>query len=58
VRPIENCAVNPVDFGVMLLCSILLLPVLRTGWTVSRKEGAMYLLIYAGYIGYLAFHMI
>lgn len=40
-----------VDFGTMLVFALVLLPIARTGFTLSRAEGALLL---AGYLGYLA----
>jgi Ca2+/Na+ antiporter len=37
----------------MLLVSVLLVPMMRTGWKISRKEGAVLLILYAGYVAYL-----
>lgn len=53
IMPLKNTKIDIVDLGVMLLCSILLLPVMRSGWKISRKEGIIFLLIYAGYMAYL-----
>ena len=53
IMPLKNTKIDMVDLGVMLLCSILLLPVMRSGWKISRKEGIIFLLIYAGYMAYL-----
>ncbi|CAN0500903.1 unnamed protein product, partial [Discosporangium mesarthrocarpum] len=40
-----------VDFGSMLVFALVLLPIARTGFTLSRAEGALLL---AGYLGYVA----
>jgi cation:H+ antiporter len=40
-----------VDFGTMLVFALVLLPIARTGFTLSRGEGALLL---AGYLGYIA----
>jgi cation:H+ antiporter len=40
-----------VDFGTMLVFALVLLPIARTGFTLSRAEGALLL---AGYLGYVA----
>ena len=37
----------------MLLCSVLLLPIMRTGWKISRLEGVFLLLIYIAYTAWL-----
>lgn len=53
IAPLQNATLGAADMGVMLFCSILLLPLMRTGWKLSRLEGALFLLIYAGYVGFL-----
>lgn len=53
IAPLRNATLGPLDLGLMLFCSILLLPVMRTGWKISRVEGAFFLLIYAGYVTFL-----
>ena len=54
--PLSNYTINAVDLGMMLACSILLLPLMRTGWKISRAEGALILLGYCAYTAYLIFH--
>lgn len=49
-RPIARGSVGPVDFGVMLGFALLMLPVMRTGYRISRLEGGF---LVAGYLGYL-----
>lgn len=49
-RPIARGAVGPVDFGVMIGFALLMLPVMRTGYRISRLEGGI---LVAGYLGYL-----
>jgi cation:H+ antiporter len=56
VSPLGNYAINAVDLGVMLLCTIGLLPLMRTGWKISRMEGLLMLLVYCGYTAYLILH--
>jgi cation:H+ antiporter len=43
------------DFDIWVLCATTLglFAVARSGWTISRREGALLLLAYAGYIGAL-----
>lgn len=43
------------DIWVLLGTTILLGLFLRTGWTLKRWEGVMFLMLYAGYVGYLTF---
>lgn len=42
------------DFGAMLLFALVLLPIARTGFTLSRGEGALLLAGYGGYIALIA----
>ncbi len=53
IAPLKNATLDPVDMGAMILVSILLVPMMRTGWKISRKEGAVLLILYAGYVAYL-----
>ncbi|AJM93221.1 calcium/sodium antiporter [Nitrosopumilus piranensis] len=41
-----------VDVGMMLAFSLVLLPIMRQGFSISRKEG---LILIAGYVGYVVF---
>ena len=56
VRPLSNYAINTVDLGMMLLCTVGLLPIMRTNWKISRAEGALMLTLYAAYTAYLIIH--
>jgi cation:H+ antiporter len=42
-----------VDLGLMIAASAALLPVALSGLRISRREGAVFLGLYAGYVGYL-----
>jgi cation:H+ antiporter len=53
VRPIARGAVSPVDFGVMIAFALVLLPVMRTGYRISRLEGGLLLAGYVAYLGWL-----
>ena len=53
ISPLKNAQIDIVDLGTMLLCSVLLMIQMRTGWKISRKEGFLLLLIYAAYTAYL-----
>ena len=53
ISPLRNATLSYVDLGVMLLCSVLLLPIMRTGWKISRLEGVSLLLIYIAYTAWL-----
>ncbi len=41
-----------IDVGVMLAFSLVLIPIMRSGFIISRKEG---ILLIAGYVGYVIF---
>ena len=53
ISPMRNAQLDYVDLGTMLFCSVLLLPLMRTSWKITRKEGALLLGIYCAYITYL-----
>ena len=53
VRPLQNTGMSAVDLGLMIALAVLLLPLARSGWRLSRWEGALLLVIYAGYVAYL-----
>ncbi|MBI3676852.1 MAG: calcium/sodium antiporter [Proteobacteria bacterium] len=42
------------DVFVMLASAALLIPMMASGWRVTRSEGFVLVLLYVGYIGYLA----
>ncbi len=42
-----------VDVWILLGATAVLGLFLRTGWTLQRWEGGVFLLLYVGYIGYL-----
>lgn len=43
-----------VDLWVMMGAGILLIPVMVTGWNISRREGVLLLILYAAYIASMA----
>ena len=43
------------DMGVMIVFSLVLIPIMRSGFAISRKEGMMLLGGYAAYVAYLLF---
>ncbi len=53
VIPISSLGISYVDLGVMLFTAIILFPLSRSGFSISRFEGALLLVGYAGYIYYL-----
>ncbi len=52
-RPLGGAGIGLFDLGVMVGLSILMLPLMRSGFRISRLEGAFLLLVYAGYVGVL-----
>lgn len=53
IIPISSVGISNIDLGVMIFTAIILFPLSRTGFSISRLEGAILLLGYAGYIYYL-----
>ncbi|MDY6864007.1 MAG: calcium/sodium antiporter [Thermodesulfobacteriota bacterium] len=53
VSPIEIGGISPVDLIVMIVAAILLLPITRTGFLLSRWEGVFLLVFYGAYLYYL-----
>jgi cation:H+ antiporter len=53
ISPIYAPGISSVDLGIMLLTSILLFPLMKTGFVINRIEGFVLVAIYAGYIWYL-----
>ncbi len=53
VRPLPTDALRAVDLAVMIGLAVALLPMMRSGFTLSRWEGGVLLFVYAGYMGSL-----
>ena len=53
ISPIHAPGINMVDMGTMLFITLALFPIMRSGWKISRSEGAFFLLIYCAYTVYL-----
>ena len=49
-------AMSGVDLGMLMLCTVGLLPLMRSQWRLSRTEGALLLLLYGAYTAYLILH--
>lgn len=56
VHPIASTGFSPLDFGVMLVLSVLVLPFAMTNMRIGRKEGLVLLAGYFGYMTYLVTH--
>lgn len=52
-RPLQNTGMSAVDLGVMIALAILLLPLARSGWRLSRWEGGVLFTIYVAYVVHL-----
>ncbi|MGB0893179.1 MAG: calcium/sodium antiporter [Parashewanella sp.] len=53
IHPISGDGVELIDFGVMLLLALIMLPFAYSGMRISRREGFILLLIYLSYNAYL-----
>ena len=53
VHPIAAAGIQDFDFIVMLALSLILLPFAWTGFRIGRREGAILLITYLSYMGYL-----
>ncbi len=54
IHPFATDGIAPADLYVMVGLTALLLPLLRSGFTLSRVEGTLLLALYVGYVGYLS----
>ena len=48
-RPLHAPGISPVDLGLMVFCTLVLYPIMKTGYRISRKEGIFLLLVYIAY---------
>lgn len=48
-RPLHAPGISPVDLGLMVFCTLVLYPIMKTGYRISRKEGLFLLLVYIAY---------
>ncbi|MBE0570578.1 MAG: calcium/sodium antiporter [Ignavibacteriaceae bacterium] len=53
VIPLSSAGISYIDFGVMLFTALILLPLSKTGFRISRFEGGLLLTGYIVYIYYL-----
>jgi cation:H+ antiporter len=53
IRPLSVPGIGVADMAVMIGFALVLLPFMRTGFTLSRTEGAILLAAYAGYLFYV-----
>lgn len=53
VQPLSTLRLGWVEMGVMVGTAIVIVPLFRTDWTLSRLEGTFLIFCYLGYLGYL-----
>lgn len=53
IRPLDGSGLDGIDLGVMVGLTLLLAPLMRTGFVIQRWEGGSFLLAYGAYILYL-----
>ena len=53
IIPLSSIGISYIDFGVMLLTGMILLPLSKTGFKITRLEGALLVIGYLGYLYYL-----
>ena len=51
-RPLTGGGITPVDLGVLNLVALLIVPMMRD-LMLSRREGALLVMVYGGYLYYL-----
>jgi cation:H+ antiporter len=56
IKPISAPGISLLDLGLMLAIAVVLLPLCKTGGKISRLEGAVLLMVYAAYTGWLIFN--
>ncbi|MDD5766520.1 MAG: calcium/sodium antiporter [Candidatus Marinimicrobia bacterium] len=53
IHPIDGTGIGTIDMLVMIMTALILLPLMRTGFSIKRLEGVLLLFVYAGYLFYL-----
>jgi cation:H+ antiporter len=53
IIPISSSGITYIDLGIMLFAAIILLPLSKSGFLITRLEGALLLSGYVGYMYYL-----
>lgn len=53
IHPLDSSSFDLVDLGLMLGLTIIILPLMRRGFEINRREGGLLLLIYVGYMIWL-----
>ncbi len=49
VRPLSAPGLTPLDLGVLVVTALLILPLARSGFVLSRREGTFLLVLYGAY---------
>ena len=49
--------IRTIDLWVMAGSTVMLIPILITGWRIVRSEGVLLLALYAGYIASIAYRL-
>ncbi len=52
-RPLHAPGISQVDLGLMVFCTLVLYPIMKTGYKISRKEGIFLLAVYIAYTVWL-----
>ena len=55
LKPIRSASINIWDWAVMLLLTILLFPIMKSGQKISRKSGLLLLVIFAAYMAWIVY---
>jgi len=50
ITPISIGSITYIDLLIMLMFSVILLPLARSGYIINRKEGFIFLLLFGGYL--------
>ena len=53
ISPVHVRNISGADLGAMIVVTLFLLPLIRTGYRINRFEGAALLALYGGYLYYL-----
>lgn len=53
IQPLSTATLGWVDVGVMFGTALLIIPLFRTDWTLSRLEGAVLVTCYVAYLAFL-----
>ncbi|MGF1677614.1 MAG: calcium/sodium antiporter [Candidatus Methylacidiphilales bacterium] len=57
LKPLINDGVTSIDLILFALFSLCLLPIMKSGYRITRLEGGLLLAAYVGYIGFLSWQL-